>query len=111
MEKTKINRRNFLKTLGIGTAALAASPVSLWSSNKTEQKPNVILILTDDQGTVDVNCFGAKDLITPNMDALAARGTRFTQFYAASSLCSPSRAALLTGRFPQRAQLPGRNAP
>ena len=69
--------------------------------------PNVILIYTDDQGSVDMNCYGADDLITPHMDALAARGTRFTQFYAAAPVCSPSRAAVLTGRVPQRAGVPG----
>ncbi len=70
-------------------------------------KPNVILIYTDDQGSIDVNCYGANDLVTPHMDALAARGTRFTQFYAAAPVCSPSRAAMLTGRVPQRAGVPG----
>ena len=72
-----------------------------------ERKPNVILIYTDDQGTVDANCFGAKDLITPHMDGLAAKGVRFTQFYSAAPVCSPSRAAVLTGRYPQRAGLAG----
>jgi arylsulfatase A-like enzyme len=70
------------------------------------RRPNVIFILTDDQGSIDVNCYGAKDLVTPNMDRLAAEGVRFTQFYACSPVCSPSRAAILTGRYPQRAQLP-----
>ena len=69
-------------------------------------RPNVILMLADDLGSVDLNCYGSKDLITPNVDALADRGVRFTQFYVGSAICSPSRAALLTGRYPQRAQLP-----
>ncbi|HRX82413.1 MAG TPA: sulfatase-like hydrolase/transferase, partial [Pirellulaceae bacterium] len=69
------------------------------------RQPNVILIYTDDQGTVDANCYGATDLITPNIDALAERGVRFTQFYSAAPVCSPSRAAVLTGRYPQRAGL------
>ena len=72
-----------------------------------EQPPNVILIYTDDQGTVDLNCYGAKDLITPELDKLATQGVRFSQFYAAAPVCSPSRAAVLTGRFPQRAGVPG----
>jgi arylsulfatase A-like enzyme len=71
------------------------------------RRPNVLLIFTDDQGTVDVNCYGAKDLATPHLDSLAAGGVRFTQFYAAAPVCSPSRAALLTGRYPQRAGMPG----
>jgi arylsulfatase A len=69
--------------------------------------PNVLLIVSDDQGTLDLNCYGSKDLDTPNLDALASRGVRFTQFYAGSPICSPARAAILTGRYPQRAQLPG----
>ena len=69
--------------------------------------PNVILIFSDDQGTIDINIYGAKDLYTPHLDSLARRGTRFTQFYVAAPVCSPSRAALLTGRYPQRAGVPG----
>lgn len=69
------------------------------------KRPNVILIYSDDQGTLDLNIYGAKDLVTPNLDALARSGVRFTQFYSASPVCSPSRASLLTGRFPQRAGL------
>ncbi len=70
-------------------------------------KPNVILILTDDQGSIDLACYGATDLSTPNMDRLAKAGTRFTQFYAAASVCSPSRAAMLTGKTNLRAGLWG----
>jgi len=70
-------------------------------------RPNVLLILTDDQGSIDMNCYGSKDLHTPNMDRLAEEGTRFTQFYAAASVCSPSRAALLTGKSNLRAGLWG----
>ena len=74
------------------------------------QKPNVIIIYTDDQGSVDVNSYGAKDLVTPNMDYIIENGTSFTQFYA-SPVCSPSRAALLTGKTPQRAGLSGNAVP
>ena len=73
-------------------------------------RPNVLVILTDDQGSVDAGCYGAKDLVTPGVDALAASGVRFTQFYAAAPVCSPSRAGLLTGRYPWIAGLPN-NAP
>jgi len=69
-------------------------------------KPNVIVILTDDQGSIDLNSYGAKDLYTPNMDRLAKEGVRFTQFYAGAPVCSPSRAALLTGKTNLRAGLP-----
>ncbi len=70
-------------------------------------QPNVIFIMADDQGSVDLGCYGAKDLHTPHMDALAASGVRFTQFYSAAPVCSPSRAGVLTGRWPVRAGVPG----
>ena len=69
--------------------------------------PNVIFIMADDQGGEDLGCYGAKDLVTPNTDALAARGVRFTRFYSAAPVCSPSRAGALTGRWPVRAGVPG----
>lgn len=72
-------------------------------------RPNVIVIFTDDQGTVDVGCYGASELATPGIDMIAARGVRFSQFYAAAPVCSPSRVGLLTGRFPWVAGL-DRNA-
>ena len=64
------------------------------------ERPNVIVIYTDDQGSLDLNCYGSEDLITPNLDGLAKRGVRFTQFYAPSAICSASRAGMITGRFP-----------
>ena len=63
--------------------------------------PNVVILFTDDQGTIDANCYGSKDLITPNIDKLAATGVLFTQAYA-HTVCCPARAALMTGRHPQR---------
>lgn len=70
-------------------------------------RPNVVIIYTDDQGTLDANCYGSKDLITPHIDALARQGVRFTQMYAPSAICSASRAGLMTGRVPARAGVPG----
>jgi arylsulfatase A-like enzyme len=78
-----------------------------FSLTAADRKPNVIIIYTDDQGSVDLNCYGSKDLVTPHMDGLAKRGVRFTQFYASAPVCSPSRAGLLTGRYPVRAGMPG----
>ena len=75
-------------------------------SSMAQQRPNVIVIYSDDQGAIDLNCYGSKDLETPNIDQLAKSGTMFTNFYA-SPVCSPSRASLLTGLNPQRAGLPG----
>ncbi len=66
-----------------------------------EQRPNVVVLLTDDQGTLDANCYGSTDLVTPNIDRLAATGVRFTQAYS-HTVCCPARAALMTGRHPQR---------
>jgi arylsulfatase A len=63
---------------------------------------NVVLILADDLGTLDLNSYGSEDLYTPNLDALAERGVSLTQHYVAAPVCSPSRGALLTGRYPYR---------
>ncbi len=65
------------------------------------QRPNVVVLFTDDQGTLDANCYGSTDLRTPHIDALARTGVRFTQAYS-HTVCCPARAALLTGRHPQR---------
>ncbi len=72
-----------------------------------DRKPNVIVIFTDDQGSLDAGCYGARDLLTPAIDSIAKKGIRFSQFYAAAAVCSPSRAGLLTGRAPVRAGMPG----
>ena len=70
-------------------------------------KPNVILIYSDDQGAADLGCYGTEDIRTPNIDGLASKGIRFTQMYAPSSVCSASRAGLMTGKIPSRAGVPG----
>ncbi|MBM3860146.1 MAG: sulfatase [Verrucomicrobia bacterium] len=93
-----------MKQIPILAVVLLAAAVSLHAADVN--KPNVIFIVTDDQGSVDAGCYGAKDLVTSAMDALAARGVRFTQFYSGAPVCSPSRAASLTGRYPLRAGLP-----
>ncbi len=68
--------------------------------------PNVVIIYADDMGIGDVGCYGCRDIRTPNLDALARAGVRFTNYYSAAPVCSPSRAALLTGRCPIRAGVP-----
>ena len=70
-------------------------------------QPNVVLILADDLGYGDLSSYGAEDLATPHIDALADRGMRFDRFYANSPVCSPTRAALLTGRYPDLVGVPG----
>jgi len=101
-----MHRRSFLKRLAGGVVAAALAPLA-HAAAATRRRPNVLVILADDLGAVDLNCYGSSDLETPNLDALASRGTRFTQFYVGAPVCSPSRAALLTGRCPQRAGVPG----
>jgi arylsulfatase A-like enzyme len=83
-------------------ASQIAVPAVKPQSNGTSRSPNVILILADDLGYGDVGCYGAPDVKTPVMDRLAKQGVRCTDGYAAFPVCSPSRAALLTGRYPAR---------
>ena len=68
---------------------------------------NIVLILADDLGYGDLGCFGSPDIRTPNIDRLARGGMRLTHHYACSPVCSPSRAGLLTGRYPQRTGVTG----
>jgi arylsulfatase A-like enzyme len=91
------------RKITISAALILISSLQVLAS----KKPNIIIILTDDQGSIDAGCYGAKDLETPNIDRIAKRGIRFTQFYAAAPVCSPSRAGLLTGKYPINAQVPG----
>jgi len=74
---------------------------------KTAEKPNIILILVDDLGYGDLSSYGAKDLNTPNLDNLVASGTRFDNFYANCPVCSPTRASILTGQYPDMVGVPG----
>ena len=69
------------------------------------RKPNIVMIYADDLGYGDLGCYGSP-IATPNLDRLAEDGARFTNFYSASPVCSPSRAALLTGRYPTRVEVP-----
>jgi len=69
---------------------------------KSPNKPNVIVIVSDDAGYADFGCYGGRQIPTPNIDAIAKEGTRFTDAYVSASVCAPSRAGLLTGRYQQR---------
>jgi arylsulfatase A len=97
----QVDRRRFL-----GTAVASA----VWNSQSKLRagapvRPNIIYINSDDLGYGDLGCYGSR-IPTPNIDRMAAEGVRFTQFYAASNICSPSRAGLLTGRYPTRVGVP-----
>ncbi|WP_396184606.1 sulfatase [Flavobacterium sp.] len=80
---------------------------TLGSVAQNSKKPNVIIIFNDDLGYQDLGCYGSPNIKTPRVDQLAKEGMRFTDFYAASPVCSASRAALLTGCYPQRVGVPG----
>lgn len=102
-----MNRRDFLKKAGVTAAvfAMGGCENSLQQAS-SKDKPNVIIIFCDDVGYADVGVFGAKGYKTPNIDRMAAEGVKFTDFYAAAPSCTPSRAALMTGCYPQRVSLP-----
>jgi arylsulfatase len=103
--KKAFRRRDFLKTLGWGTASLTLAGLSQSCKKEfieQENLPNIVLIFVDDMGYADVGCYGAKGYETPNIDRMAEQGMRFTSFYVAQAVCSASRAALLTGCYPNR---------
>lgn len=96
------NRPNvsvFFLAMCIGLVVSAKSAIALAIDSRP---PNVIIVFTDDQGYGDLGCFGSETIATPNLDRLADQGRRYTSFYSACSVCSPSRAALLTGCYPKR---------
>ena len=82
--------------------AIISSSCSEIASNEKNDKPNIIIIFTDDQGYQDVGVFGSPNIETPNLDQMAKEGARLTNFYAAQAVCSASRAGLLTGCYPNR---------
>ena len=105
MNARNYTRRSFLKTTG--AAAIAATAPAFAQPAGSTNKPNILMILVDDLGYGDLACYGAEDMQTPNIDALVASGIRFNNFYANCPVCSPTRASLLTGRYPDLAGVPG----
>ena len=104
--KPQLNRRQFIKVLSAGAVSLAlpgcVGPGKLNARRGKEKKPNFIIILCDDMGYGDLTCYGHPTIRTPNLDKMAVEGQKWTNFYVGASVCTPSRAALLTGRLPIR---------
>lgn len=94
--------------IAFGGVVLFVCSLVLYMQSQADEvdPPNIVIIFTDDQGYADLKSYGAEDFKTPNLDRLGDEGMRFTSFYSASSVCTPSRAALLTGRYPMRVGLP-----
>jgi len=121
----KVSRRAFLRRLSTGAAAAAvaatlpglagcaadaapqAEDATTPSETPSATRPNILLILADDLGYGDLSSYGAKDLRTPHIDALVAGGMSFSRFYANCPVCAPTRAAILTGRYPALVGVPG----
>ncbi len=98
---TGMHRRAFLKACGAGAAAMAAGwPAT--TRGAAPRKPNIIFVLADDLGYSELGCYGNTFNETPNLDRMAAEGMRFTDAYASAPVCSPYRAALMTGQAPAR---------
>lgn len=93
-----INRRHFVRGAAAGVLALAGSGGPRMALAKPG-RPNIVFIMADDLGYADVSCYGQRDFTTPHIDSLARDGMKFMQAYANSAVCSPTRLALITGRY------------
>ena len=112
----RIGRRRFLgAAAGVGAAymfgrlggrLLAETRARAASAPAAQRPPSFVVILTDDLGYGDVGCYGASDIATPRIDRMAAEGVRFTSYYSVGQVCTPARAAMLTGCYPRRVGLP-----
>ena len=98
---------NLSKLFRTPLVALAALGLAKPASSLAADKPNILIILVDDLGYGDLSCYGANDLKSPNIDSLMADGMRFDSFYANCPVCSPTRAALLSGTYPDLVGVPG----
>jgi arylsulfatase A len=94
-----------MKRLNVpGTVLLLLAPLA---SLQAAERPNFVIIMADDLGYGDIGCYGNQRIETPHLDRLAAEGMRFTDFHSSGAVCSPTRAGLMTGRYQQRAGIPG----
>ena len=105
MTRPARTRRDFLRALGVGAAVNTAGRL-LPAGTPKPPKPNFIIVLADDMGYGDSSAYGGW-IQTPHMDALAAAGLKFTDFHSSGAVCSPTRAGLMTGRYQERAGIPG----
>ncbi len=98
------SRRQFLRCALAGAAGLALQPYArtAMANRDAHRPPNIVVIFTDDMGWGDIGVFGHPTIRTPNLDRMAAEGQKWTSFYVAASVCTPSRAGLMTGRYPVR---------
>ena len=116
-----MDRRDFLKVIGVSSISMGLSGFfgcteksgSIKNQHKGSiKKPNIVFILADDLGLGQLGCYGSGFYETPNIDGLASSGMRFTNAYAACPVCSPTRASIMTGKYPARLHLtdyiPGR---
>src|SRR5271154_3642960 len=100
-EQTRIGR-SVVVFLALCLALSLPLTVSGQEKQAELRRPSVLLIVADDLGYGDLGCYGGKDIRTPRLDRLAEEGARLTDFYASAPVCSPTRASLITGRYPQR---------
>lgn len=106
MDNRKITRRSFVKSTAFAAGALAISGAGVYERERTKamrsERPNVVFILTDDQGPWAAGCYGNDEIRTPNLDRIAETGVRFENFFVTIPVCSPSRATFMTGRLPSQ---------
>ncbi|HKO59519.1 MAG TPA: sulfatase-like hydrolase/transferase, partial [Pyrinomonadaceae bacterium] len=93
------NRREFI------ASAAAAAILPKIARSQTRRRPNILFLLADDLGYGDLSCYGRPDYQTPNLDRLATQGVRFVNAYSASTVCTPTRCAFITGRYPARTRV------